>query len=249
MPNKEIKKDKIPVIILCGGKGTRLREETAFRPKPMVEIGDKPLLWHIMKIYSHYGFNNFILALGYKGSIIKEYFLNQRYPNSDDNFNITMIDTGLESLTGERVRRLKDYIKGDIFMLTYGDGVADININELLEFHRKQNTLATIAGVHPRHKYGLVKVNGNNLVQEFYQKPIFREIIINGGFMVFNKKVFDSIKKDSMIEDVFSPLIQKRQLSTYRHKGFWFAVDTYKEYQDLNKMWKNSPKWKIWDKS
>ena len=233
---------KPKVIILCGGIGTRLKEETEFKPKPMVKIGEKPLLWHIMKIYSHYGFNNFVIALGYKGEMIKEYFSN----NNDDNFNLTMVDTGQESLTGERVRRLKEYIKDDIFMLTYGDGVADINIKELLGFHKKQNTLATITGVHPRHKYGLVKIDGNNLVKEFYQKPTLPDVV-NGGFMVLSKKVFDYIKKDSMIEDIFLPLIQKKQLSVYRHNSFWFAVDTYKEYEDLNKMWQDDPKWKIWE--
>ena len=232
----------IPTIILCGGIGTRLKEETEFKPKPMVKIGEKPLLWHIMKIYSHYGFNDFVIALGYKGEMIKEYFSN----NNDDNFNLTMVDTGQESLTGERVRRLKEYIKDDIFMLTYGDGVADINIKELLGFHKKQNTLATITGVHPRHKYGLVKIDGNNLVKEFYQKPTLPDVV-NGGFMVLSKKVFDYIKKDSMIEDMFLPLIQKKQLSVYRHNSFWFAVDTYKEYEDLNKMWQDDPKWKIWE--
>ena len=232
----------IPTIILCGGIGTRLKEETEFKPKPMVKIGEKPLLWHIMKIYSHYGFNDFVIALGYKGEMIKEYFSN----NNDDNFNLTMVDTGQESLTGERVRRLKEYIKDDIFMLTYGDGVADINIKELLGFHKKQNTLATITGVHPRHKYGLVKIDGNNLVKEFYQKPTLPDVV-NGGFMVLSKKVFDYIKKDSMIEDMFLPLIQKKQLSVYRHNSFWFAVDTYKEYEDLNKIWQDDPKWKIWE--
>jgi len=218
-----------------------MKEETEFKPKPMVKVGEKPLLWHIMKIYSYYGFNDFVIALGYKGDMIKEYFSN----NNDDNFNITMVDTGQESLTGERVRRLKEYIKDDIFMLTYGDGVANININELLEFHKKQNTLATITGVHPHHKYGLVKVDGNNLVEEFYQKPTLPDVV-NGGFMVLSKKVFDYIKEDSMIEDVFFPLIQKKQLSVYQHNDFWFAIDTYKEYEDLNKMWQNNPQWKIW---
>ena len=229
-------------IILCGGMGTRLKEETEFKPKPIVMIGGKPLLWHIMKIYSHYGFNDFLIALGYKGEMIKEYFSN----NNDDNFNLTMIDTGQESLTGERTRRLKDYIKEDIFMLTYGDGVANINIKELLEFHKKQGNLATITGVHPRHKYGLVAVDGNNLVKEFYQKPILHDLV-NGGFMVLDKKVFDYIKKDSMIEDVFSSLIKEKQLSLYKHEKFWYAVDTFKEYEEINKMWRagNHP-WKIW---
>lgn len=231
----------IKVIILCGGMGTRLKEETEFKPKPMVKIGEKPLLWHIMKIYSCHGFNNFVIALGYKGEMIREYFSK----NNEDKFNITMVDTGQESLTGERVRRLKDYIKEDMFMLTYGDGVADINIRELLEFHKKQNTLATITGVHPRHKYGLINVDGNNLVTEFYQKPILADLI-SGGFMVLNKKVFDYIKEDTMIEDIFLPLISEKQLSMYQHNDFWFAVDTYREYEDLNKMWQDDPKWKIW---
>jgi len=232
----------IKVAILCGGIGTRLKEETEFKPKPMVNIGGKPLLWHIMKIYSHHGFNDFVIALGYKGEMIKEYFAN----NNEDNFNLTMVDTGPESLTGERVRRLAQHLDGDTFMITYGDGVADIDINELLEFHKKQNTMVTITGVHPRHKYGLVLSDENNLVKDFYQKPVLTDMV-NGGFMVMNKKVFDYIEKDSMIEDVFVPLMKERQVSLYKHEKFWYAVDTFKEYEESNKMWLNGPQWKIWN--
>lgn len=233
---------KIKVVILCGGIGTRLKEETEFKPKPMVTIGGKPLLWHIMKIYAHHGFNNFLIALGYKGEMIRDYFTK----NNDENFNIEMVDTGQESLTGERVRRLADHIAGEDFMLTYGDGVADINIKELLDFHKKQNTLATITGVHPTHKYGLVTSDESNLVKEFYQKPVLADLV-NGGFMVLNKKVFDYIQKDSMIEDIFLPLVSQKQLSLYKHESFWFAVDTFKEYEDSVKMWNENPKWKIWE--
>lgn len=232
---------KIPTVILCGGVGTRLREETEFKPKPMVKIGDKPLLWHIMKIYSHFGFNDFLVALGYKGEMIKDYFSK----NNEDNFNITMVDTGQESLTGERIRRVKNHIQNDTFMVTYGDGVADVNIIKLLDFHKKQNTLVTITGVHPRHKYGLVSVDENNLVKEFFQKPTLPDLV-NGGFMVLDKKVFDYIEKDSMIEDMFVPLAKAKQVSLYRHENFWYAVDTYKEYEEANKMWLENPKWRIW---
>jgi NDP-sugar pyrophosphorylase family protein len=164
------------VVILCGGEGTRMREETEFKPKPLVEVGGKPILWHIMKIYAHYGYNDFIVALGYKGNMIKEYFLNWRtfvndftletkghelkfHKNGHDDFKITFVDTGLKSLTGERVRRLKDYITDDEFMLTYGDGVGDVNIPELLEFHHKQNTIGTITGVNPAARYGMIEID------------------------------------------------------------------------------------------
>jgi len=259
-------------IILCGGQGTRMREETEYRPKPLVMVGGKPILWHIMKIYAHYGYNEFILALGYKGNKIKEYFLNERAFNNNftldtktgdisfhnggfDDFKITFIDTSLDSLTGERVRQLKSYVGKDDFMMTYGDGVADINIKKLVEFHKKQNTAATITGVKPGIRFGFLDIDhGAKKVNEFYQHKVtdFSEHneddrgYINGGFMVFKNKIFDFIKPDSMIESIFAPLAEKKELSVYTHPGKWKCMDTYKEVEEMNKFWEKNPFWKIW---
>lgn len=267
MPNKKNKKNRIPVIILCGGMGTRLREETEFKPKPMVEIGGKPILWHIMKIYAHYGYRDFILALGYKGNHIKDYFLQQKYYTSDflinlrhqrmprilasnqeskrDDFNIIFTDTGLETPHGERVLRLKKYINTDLFMVTYGDGIADININKLIEFHKKHDLVATITGVHPISRWGMIVVNASNLITKYDQKPSLYDYV-NGGFMIFNKKIFNFIKEGDMIEDIFPKLISQKQLALYKHDGFWCGMDTYRDMLFLNELWEKDPKWKIW---
>jgi len=258
----------IPVIILCGGKGMRLLEETEFRPKPMIEIGGKPILWHIMKIYAHYGYRDFILALGYKGDYIKDYFLKQRYYESDfclktkdgkisniipnnnfekDEFNIIFADTGLETPHGERVLKLKKYILGNLFMVTYGDGVADIDINKLVEFHKKTGVIATITGVHPISRWGLVKVDKNNIITSFDQKPMLYDYV-NGGFMVFKRNFLDILKEGDMIEDALSRLVHQRQVALYKHEGFWYGMDTYKDFVFLNKLWDEDPKWKIWEK-
>lgn len=255
---------KIQTVILCGGLGYRLKEETEFKPKPMVDIGEKPILWHIMKIYSHWGFNNFLIALGYKGNMIKDYFVNKKYYDRDftlntslgkiihhkdqfkDNLRITFVDTGIESLTGERVRRLRKYIKAKYFMLTYGDGLADINIKELLKFHKKRGFLATVSGVYPHLKYGGFILNKKTSLATKFEKKMRVANLINGGFMVFNREVFDLIEPESMIEDIFKPLIKINQLAIYEHKGFFHAMDTYQDMQDLNKMWIENPAWKIW---
>ena len=258
--------NSIPTIILCGGKGMRLREETEFKPKPMVEIGGKPILWHIMKIYSFYGYKDFILALGYKGNYIKEYFLNERKFNTDfllerstgkiikffdnyeikkDNWRIIFADTGLETPHGERVLMLKKYIKGDLFMVTYGDGVANINIKKLVAFHRKKKVIGTITGVHPTSRWGLVSTDKSWLVTEFSQKPDFYDYV-NGGFMVFHRKVFDYLKPGMMIEDVFNPLIKEKQLALFPHEGFWYGMDTYRDFEKLNELWIKGAPWKIW---
>lgn len=255
--------NKVKTVILCGGTGYRLKEETEFKPKPMIEIGGKPILWHIMKIYSHWGFNDFIIALGYKGNIIKDYFVNQKYYDGDfrlntssntivhykrksvENFKITFVDTGLESLTGERVRRVKKYIDSDTFMLTYGDGLADIDIKSLYKFHLAKKKMATFTGVYPMLKYGGADKDKKGLVTNFEKKAKIRQLI-NGGFMVFNKKVIDMIKPDSMIEEVFFPLIEKRQLTLFEHKEFFHAMDTYQDMDELNKMWQDKPLWKVW---
>lgn len=256
---------KIPVVIFSGGQGTRMKEETEFRPKPMVTVGGMPILWHIMKIYSHYGYNDFIIALGYKGDYIKDYFLNQEYFTHDfsvktktgekilfkdgrksrDDFNITFVDTGLETLTGERLLKVKKYITSDLFMVTYGDGVSDININDLIKYHQSKKVMGTIAGVHPKSKWGLVVADKNNIVKEFRQKPVLNEYV-NGGFMVFNRKVFDYLAPRETIEQVMDKLVEEGQLSVYFHDGFWSAMDTYQDMEDMNKLWKKDPKWKVW---
>ena len=256
------------VIILCGGIGTRLKEETEFKPKPMVLIGGKPILWHIMKIYAHYGFNDFVIALGYKGDYIKEYFLNQKFFAHDfslgtktghstihknksatlsDDFKITFADTGLETQPGERILRCKKYIPKEDknFMVTYGDGVTDLNIKDVLTFHQKQKTIGTITGVHPRSKYGLVKMDKNSLVTGFEEKPVLADWV-NGGYMVFNKSFFNYLEVGQTEHPALKKLAKENKLSIYKHDGFWYSVDTFKELDDLNKIWEENKLWKVW---
>ncbi len=259
-------------IILCGGEGTRMKEETEFRPKPLVEVGGKPILWHIMKMYAYYGYDEFILTLGYKGNMIKDYFLNWRSFTSDftlntkthetffhnnecDDFKITFAETGLKSLTGERIRLLKKYIGDDEnFMVTYVDGVADIDINKLVDFHKKQNTIGTITGVKPSTRFGFLDIDsGSDKLIGFMQHKVTTEDDsegvkdkINGGFMVFKREVLDFIKPDTMIESIFPALAEKKQLSVYNHTGRWKCMDTYKEVEEMNNLWINDPFWKIW---
>lgn len=255
------------VIILSGGLGYRLKEETEFKPKPMVNIGGKPILWHIMKIYSHYGFNEFIIALGYKGDYIKQYFLNQKQMMHDfslhtktgltkihkskgvdiDDFKITFADTGEETLPGERILRVKDYIPEDDehFMVTYGDGVSNIDIKDLVKFHKKQNSIGTITGVHPRSKYGLLKLNKDNKAIEFIEKPVLQERT-NGGYMIFKKEFFNYIKSGEMEHEALKRLVTERQLSVYQHDDFWHSMDTYNDVISLNELWNENPQWKVW---
>ncbi|MBI5613794.1 glucose-1-phosphate cytidylyltransferase [Candidatus Gottesmanbacteria bacterium] len=257
-------------IILCGGIGYRLKEETEFKPKPMVQIGNKPILWHIMKIYAHFGYNEFIIALGYKGDDIKEYFLNQKYFTHDftlltksgvtkihkendngkgvDEFKITFVDTGRDTLPGERILRLQEYIpKTDkSFMVTYGDGVSNIDIRKLVVFHNKQKTIGTVTGVHPRSKYGLISLNTKtHIIDGFTEKPVLNEWV-NGGFMVFRKEFFSYLRKGEMEHEAIRRLIAIKQLSLYIHTGFWHAMDTYVDVENLNKYWHEKPEWKIW---
>lgn len=255
------------VVILCGGMGTRLKEETEFKPKPMVNIGGKPILWHIMKTYAHYGFNEFVVALGYKGDMIKEYFLNQKYFTRDftldiqngateihqknsfdeelDDFKITFVNTGLESLTGERLRRIRPYLNGERFMCTYGDGVGNIDIAALMKFHEEKGKIGTITGVHPRSKWGLVDVDGEQLATEFRQKPVLREYV-NGGFMVMENEFIDYIEEGEMIEKGLERLLPKKELGVFNHDDFWLGMDTYQDMAYLNKLWNTDPKWKVW---
>lgn len=256
-------------IILCGGIGYRLKEETEFKPKPMILIGGKPILWHIMKIYAYYGFNEFIIALGYKGDYIKDYFLNQKYFVHDftlstksehiklhkektdvnllDDFKITFVDTGLDTLPGERILRCRKYLPSEDqnFMVTYGDGVGNINISELVAFHLKQKTVGTVTGVNPRSKYGLLQVNKSGRATRFTEKPVLHGRI-NGGFMVFQKSIFDYIHEREYEHPALMRLITAKQLSVYLHDKFWHCMDTYQDVGDLNMFWSTDTPWKVW---
>lgn len=257
-----------PVVILCGGRGTRLRGETEFKPKPMVEIGGKPILWHIMKVYAHYGFTDFILCLGYKGEKIREYFLNYEAMNNDctinlgkgsniefhsnhleSNWRITLIDTGQDSLTGTRIREIEKYIKGNLFMVTYGDGVADINIKELLKLHNLQKRICVVTGVHPSSRFGELITEGSR-VREFSEKPQTTKGFINGGFFVFSKKIFqylDDSQECDLEREALRKLAKDDQLSAYIHKGFWQCMDTQRELDLLTKLWEEQrAPWKVW---
>lgn len=233
------------VVILCGGKGTRLHEETEFRPKPMVPIGGIPILVHIMNIYSYYGFNDFVLCLGYKGDMIEKFFTSENTvlkPKDTlpmDKWHIDFAHTGLETQTGARIKRAQKYVDSDNFLATYGDGLSDINIKKLLDFHKKQNTVGTISAVHPHSKYGLIKEGKNGVIDEFVEKPVLYEYI-NGGFFAFKNEMFDYISDDEgciLEHEPFTNLVAKKQLSMLKHEGFWHCMDTYKDYLELNEMW------------
>jgi len=257
------------VVILCGGRGTRLREETEYRPKPMVEIGGRPILWHIMKIYAHYGFKDFIICLGYKGNMIKQYFLNYEAMNNDftvllgnysdiwfhgnhseTGWHVTLADTGEEAQTGARVKKIDRYINGDLFMLTYGDGVANINIKELVEYHKSHGKIGTMTGVHPSSRFGELVVKDNKIVV-FNEKPQVTEGLINGGFFVFNKEFFKYLKADDncyLEKEPLENLAADGELMVYPYDGFWQCVDTYRELELLNNLWKSpNPPWKVWE--
>ncbi len=255
------------VAILCGGRGTRLKEETEVRPKPLVEIGGRPILWHIMKIYAHYGFNEFVLCLGYKGRMIKEYFLNYEMMASDltlklgsndvkiydqsqeKDWMITFAETGEGAQTGARVKRIEKYIEGDLFMLTYGDAVANIDIRNLLEFHKSHGKIGTITGVHPSSRFGELVIKDKQ-VEQFTEKPQIKEGFINGGFFVFNKKFFDYLEGDDnyyLEREPLEKLALDKKLMVYTHEGFWQCMDTYRELEILNNLWRSSkPPWKVW---
>jgi glucose-1-phosphate cytidylyltransferase len=255
------------VVILCGGRGTRLKEETEVRPKPLVEVGGKPILWHIMKIYAHYGFNEFVLCLGYKGRMIKEYFLNYEMMISDltlklgsndvkihnqsqeKDWVITFAETGEEAQTGARIKRIEKYIEDDLFMLTYGDAVTNINIKNLLEFHKSHGKIGTITGVHPSSRFGELVIKDRQVVQ-FTEKPQIKEGFINGGFFVFNKKFFNYLRDNDncyLEREPLEKLASDEELMVYAHGGFWQCMDTYRELEILNNLWRSSkPPWKVW---
>ena len=254
-------------VILAGGFGTRLSEETETKPKPMVEIGQRPILWHIMKIYSSYGINDFIICCGYKGYIIKEYFANYSIHMSDVTFslsdnslkihrnnaepwNITLIDTGLESMTGGRLKRVSKYLKNErSFCFTYGDGVSDVNISELISFHHAHGKLATLTATVPPGRYGALKFADNNKVKNFQEKPDGDNSWVNGGFFVLSPDILDFIQGDNSIfeSEILTKLAEDGQLVAYKHSGFWQPMDTLREKKLLNDLWsKGKAPWKIW---
>lgn len=264
---KEINKDEIPVVILCGGKGTRLKEETEIIPKPLVRIGEHPILWHIMKIYNSFGFSRFILPTGYKGEKIKDYFFNYPMYHGDftvdftkENRNITMhvpveerwrvtvVGTGLDAETGARLKRIASYITSDIFLLTYGDGVANVNIDDLVAFHRAHGKMVTMTGIHPPARFGHINMDGSGV--RFMEKPDVQGNYINGGFFVCNRAVFDHLSGDNELnfeKHVLPLLAAESELAVYRHDGYWQCMDTIRDMEFLNEEWKTgTAPWKIW---
>lgn len=255
------------VVILAGGLGTRISEETELKPKPMIEIGGKPILWHIMKIYSHYGFNDFIICCGYKGYMIKEYFANYFLHQTDvtidlkknqlkihqshvEPWEITLIDTGLNTMTGGRIKRIQSYVNNETFMLTYGDGVSNVNIKELVKFHKNKGKIATLTTVQPSGKFGALKLNHTNHVTSFQEKPKGDGAWINGGFFVLEPEIFKYIKDgDSTIweRSPMEALSKEKQLMAFHHNGFWKPMDTLRDKIDLENLW-NTEKapWKLW---
>lgn len=255
------------VVIFCGGLGTRLREETEFRPKPMVPVGERPILWHIMKTYAHYGHKEFVLCLGYKGEVIKEYFRNYQWNTSDvtlslgahpqieyhnqhteEDWKVTLVDTGQATMTGGRLKRVLPFIQDDTFLVTYGDGLTDSNINESIAFHRAQKKIVTITAVRPAARFGDLEIT-NHVVTAFKEKAEQQAGFINGGFFVMNKRIADYLTDDKCVleQEPLNKLAAERQIAAYVHGGFWQCMDTYREQQLLTSMW-NSGKapWQVW---
>jgi glucose-1-phosphate cytidylyltransferase len=257
-------------VLLAGGFGTRISEESGIRPKPMVEIGGYPILWHIMKIYSFYGINEFIICCGYKGNIIKEYFSNYFLYNSDVSFDmknnsmkvhrmhsepwmVTLVDTGELTMTGGRLKRVKDYVGNETFCMTYGDGVSDVNINDLIMHHKNSGLTATLTSVRQHGRFGVFKLKkGESRIDYFKEKPEMEgddTAWINGGFFVLEPKVFDYIKGDETVfeRDPLEDLASDKQLSAFRHTGFWQPMDTLRDKNLLEGLWNNNPPWKVWE--
>lgn len=257
------------VVILCGGLGTRLREETEFRPKPMVPIGGRPILWHIMQIYSKYGYKEFILALGYKGELIKEFFYHYELMNSDvtiefgaqskvtiyprheevDGWKVTLVDTGQTSLKGIRLKKIEKYVEGNTFLMTYGDGLCDVDINKLVRFHHQHGKTATLTGVSPVSQFGEIKIEGNTVLW-FKEKPETSSHVVSGGFFVFDRSIFDKLTLDETCDleiGVLDKLAAEGELLAYRHPGNWACMDTIRDAEYLNHLWESgSAFWKVW---
>ena len=258
------REERIKAVILAGGKGTRIAEETAIKPKPMVEIGERPILWHIMKSYSHYGVNEFVICCGYLGQKIKEYFLSYAYQNSDitiemngevvvhqrhfEPWRVTLVDTGLETMTGGRVRRVADYLGDDrFFCMTYGDGVCDVNIADLVNFHRNHGRKATVTAVQPLARFGALEIDGDKVCR-FVEKPQNEGGLINGGYFVLDRSVIDLIEDDMTIfeREPLERLASDDQLMAYKHFGFWQPMDTMRDKLRLEELWQAGAPWKVW---
>jgi len=258
----------VKTVILAGGLGTRISEESHLKPKPMIEIGGRPILWHIMKIYSYYGFNDFVICLGYKGYCIKEYFahyflheadvtfdfgsLNQQYihNNHAEAWKVTLVNTGIHTMTGGRVKRIQQYIGKEPFMLTYGDGVSNVDIAALVKYHQSHNRLATITSVQPLGRFGALDMSTDNIVRGFQEKPQGDGGWINGGFFVLQPEVFDYIADDSTMfeREPIENLAKDGQLSAYKHHGFWQPMDTMRDRELLEKLWvQGEAPWKLWE--
>lgn len=257
------------VVLLAGGYGTRISEESHLKPKPMIEIGDMPILWHIMKIYSYYGFNDFVICLGYKGTYIKNYFANYFLYNSDVTFDftseqkvifhekkaepwkVTLVDTGLETMTGGRLKRVQKYIGNEDFMMTYGDGVGNINIKTLVDFHNKNKKIMTVTAVQPSGRFGALALNNNSEVVSFQEKPKGDQSWINAGFFVLTNKVFEFLENDTTIfeRSPMEKVANLNQMQAYKHEGFWQPMDTLRDKTHLESLWKNNEApWAIWKK-
>lgn len=255
------------VIILCGGQGTRLREETEFRPKPMVMVGDRPMLWHIMKMYSHYGYRDFVLCLGYKGNMIKEYFLNYRSMNNnctiqlksggieyhgthdEEDFRVTLVNTGTDAMTGSRVKQVERYVDDDPVCVTYGDGLSDVNIRAVVDFHRAHGRVGTVTSVRPQSRFGVLQIGNDGQVKKFAEKPL-AEGWISAGLFVFSRGFFDELSTDPgcvLEQEPLKKLARCGQLMAYQHDGFFYAMDTYRESLKLNELWeRNDAPWAPW---
>ena len=254
------------VVILAGGFGTRLSEETETIPKPMVKIGGKPIIWHIMKLYSHYGYNEFIILLGYKGYVIKEYFVNyflhqsdvtidlvtnevNIHANKSEPWKVSLIDTGLNTMTGGRIKRIEKFIGNERFMLTYGDGVANIDLNKLNEFHLKHNKTITLTSVLPEGRYGSLDISAGNKIERFFEKPKGDNVWINGGFFICEPEIFNYLENDSTIfeREPMERLAKKGEVYGFKHEGFWKCMDTLRDKIQLNELWENNKApWVVW---
>lgn len=256
------------VVILCGGLGTRLREETVFIPKPMVQIGDRPVLWHIMKIFASYGYKDFVLALGYKGEVIRQYFCQYDLMNCDvtvdlsrrggmiihnahdeNDWRVTLADTGANALKGARLKRVERYVQGESFFLTYGDGLANVDLDKLFAFHRSHGKIATVTGVNPASRFGELKVNGNQ-VTSFVEKPEQGVDFINGGYFVLDRRIFDYLAVDDSCDlevGALEQIAREGELMVHKHRGFWACMDTQRDRDYLNELWlSGAPPWKVW---
>lgn len=254
------------VVILAGGFGTRISEESHLKPKPMIEIGDKPILWHIMKHYSYYGYNEFIICLGYKGYVVKDYFYNYYLNSSDVTFDlenntmavhkarsekwkVTLAETGLKTMTGGRIKRIRDYVGNETFMLTYGDGVSDVNLDKLLAFHRSHGKIATLTAASAGQRFGVLGIGTGNRIDQFREKKDEDESLINGGFMVLEPAIFDYIEGDNTTfeREPLETVASEGQLMAYRHTGFWQCMDTTRDKQQLETLWASGQApWKTW---